>query len=45
MDNSSAYQYLFKYIIVGDTAVGKTGLLARLTNSHFNNNHDMTIGV
>lgn len=41
------YNYLFKYIIVGNTCVGKTCFLARTTGFYkdFNIIHDITIGV
>jgi Ras-related protein Rab-2A len=37
--------YIFKYIIIGDTAVGKSSILLRFTNNQFQQNHDYTIGV
>lgn len=39
------YKYLFKYIIVGDTAVGKSCLLLQFTDKRFTPVHDLTIGV
>eukprot|EP01118_Nematostelium_gracile_P004644 TRINITY_DN154_c0_g1_i2.p1 TRINITY_DN154_c0_g1~~TRINITY_DN154_c0_g1_i2.p1 ORF type:complete len:200 (-),score=63.58 TRINITY_DN154_c0_g1_i2:65-664(-) len=39
------YKYLFKYIIVGDTAVGKSCLLLQFTDKRFQPIHDLTIGV
>ena len=39
------YNYLFKYIIVGDTAVGKSCLLLQFTDKRFQAIHDLTIGV
>jgi len=36
---------LFKYIIVGDTAVGKSCLLLQFTDKKFQSQHDLTIGV
>jgi len=36
---------LFKYIIVGDTAVGKSCLLLQFTDKRFQPVHDLTIGV
>eukprot|EP01096_Ripella_sp_DP13-Kostka_P016652 TRINITY_DN817_c0_g1_i1.p1 TRINITY_DN817_c0_g1~~TRINITY_DN817_c0_g1_i1.p1 ORF type:complete len:198 (+),score=79.14 TRINITY_DN817_c0_g1_i1:104-697(+) len=39
------YKYLFKYIIVGDQAVGKSCLLLRFTDNRFQPVHDLTIGV
>ena len=40
-----SYDYLFKYIIIGDTGVGKSCLLLQFTDSRFRNDHDLTIGV
>eukprot|EP01105_Mastigella_eilhardi_P016867 TRINITY_DN3862_c0_g1_i1.p1 TRINITY_DN3862_c0_g1~~TRINITY_DN3862_c0_g1_i1.p1 ORF type:complete len:221 (-),score=67.06 TRINITY_DN3862_c0_g1_i1:144-806(-) len=39
------YKYLFKYIIVGDTAVGKSCLLLQFTDKRFQPVHDLTLGV
>eukprot|EP01054_Gregarina_sp_Poly1_P006299 Gregarina_sp_Poly_1__6298@NODE_3348_length_1160_cov_151_387923_g65_i2_p1_GENE_NODE_3348_length_1160_cov_151_387923_g65_i2NODE_3348_length_1160_cov_151_387923_g65_i2_p1_ORF_typecomplete_len211_score28_40Ras/PF00071_22/4_2e66Roc/PF08477_13/9e26Arf/PF00025_21/2_5e19GTP_EFTU/PF00009_27/1_2e06FeoB_N/PF02421_18/9_5e07Gtr1_RagA/PF04670_12/2_5e06MMR_HSR1/PF01926_23/2e05RsgA_GTPase/PF03193_16/2_5RsgA_GTPase/PF03193_16/0_12SRPRB/PF09439_10/0_00024AAA_22/PF13401_6/0_00047Septin/PF00735_18/0_00042ATPase/PF0 len=39
------YHYLFKYIIIGDTGVGKSCLLLQFTDKRFRNDHDLTIGV
>jgi Ras-related protein Rab-2A len=39
------YHYLFKYIIVGDTSVGKSCLLLNYTEKRFTEEHDTTIGV
>jgi len=39
------YKHLFKYIIVGDTAVGKSCLLLQFTDKRFQHVHDLTIGV
>jgi len=39
------YKHLFKYIIVGDTAVGKSCLLLQFTDKKFQSQHDLTIGV
>ncbi len=35
----------FRYIIIGDTEVGKSSLLLQFTERQFNNAHEMTIGV
>ena len=37
--------YLFKYIILGDTGVGKSCILLRFTDGRFRDSHDLTIGV
>eukprot|EP01104_Vermistella_antarctica_P003961 TRINITY_DN1436_c0_g2_i1.p1 TRINITY_DN1436_c0_g2~~TRINITY_DN1436_c0_g2_i1.p1 ORF type:complete len:212 (-),score=49.45 TRINITY_DN1436_c0_g2_i1:465-1100(-) len=43
--SSSSYSYLFKYIIIGDTGVGKSCLLLQFTDKRFQPVHDLTIGV
>eukprot|EP01120_Amphizonella_sp_Union-15-10_P005593 TRINITY_DN166_c0_g3_i4.p1 TRINITY_DN166_c0_g3~~TRINITY_DN166_c0_g3_i4.p1 ORF type:complete len:193 (+),score=30.24 TRINITY_DN166_c0_g3_i4:41-580(+) len=40
-----SYAYLFKYIIIGDTGVGKSCLLLQFTDKRFQPIHDLTIGV
>merc|ERR1712187_446383 len=40
-----SYSYLFKYIIIGDTGVGKSCLLLQFTDKRFRSDHDLTIGV
>mmetsp|Transcript_4257 Transcript_4257/g.7044 ORF Transcript_4257/g.7044 Transcript_4257/m.7044 type:complete len:212 (+) Transcript_4257:97-732(+) len=40
-----AYAYLFKYVVVGDSSVGKSCLLLNFTDKRFRQEHDMTIGV
>ncbi|OON18023.1 Ras family protein [Opisthorchis viverrini] len=40
-----AYEYLFKYIIIGDTGVGKSCLLLQFTDRRFQAVYDLTIGV
>lgn len=40
-----SHQYLFKYIIIGDSGVGKSCLLLRFTDKRFEASHDLTIGV
>jgi hypothetical protein len=42
---SNTYSYLFKYIIIGDTGVGKSCLLLQFTDKRFQQVHDLTIGV
>ncbi|ORX85488.1 ras-domain-containing protein [Basidiobolus meristosporus CBS 931.73] len=41
----TSYAYLFKYIIIGDTGVGKSCLLLQFTDKRFQPAHDLTIGV
>lgn len=40
-----AWHYVFKFIITGDAAVGKSSLLVRLTDQRFLANPDPTLGV
>ncbi len=42
---SYSYAYVFKYIIVGDSSVGKSCLLLQFTDQRFKAAHDLTIGV
>ena len=44
-DGAMSYAYLFKYIIIGDTGVGKSCLLLQFTDKRFQPVHDLTIGV
>jgi Ras-related protein Rab-1A len=39
------YDYLLKYVIVGNSAVGKSSLLLRFTDDEFNKSYLTTIGV
>ena len=41
----SSYSYLFKYIVIGDTSVGKSCLLLQFLEKKFKFDHDTTIGV
>ncbi|NVM56376.1 MAG: GTP-binding protein, partial [Candidatus Helarchaeota archaeon] len=41
----SDYDYLFKVIVVGDGAVGKTALTIRFAEGRFQDHYKMTIGV
>ena len=45
MQGSYSYSYVFKYIIVGDSSVGKSCLLLQFTDQRFKAAHDLTIGV
>jgi len=40
-----AHHFLFKYIIIGDSGVGKSCLLLQFTDKRFEPVHDLTIGV
>jgi len=41
----SDYEYIFKYIIIGDSSVGKTSLISSLMNASFKKEYTTTIGV
>lgn len=40
-----SYDYLFKYIVIGDTGTGKSCLLLQFTDKRFQHVHDLTVGV
>lgn len=42
---SGEHDYLFKMLIIGDTAVGKSALLLRFCDKLFNSTYVTTIGV
>lgn len=42
---STSFEYIFKYIIVGDSGVGKSSIMLQFTDKRFKQVHDMTIGV
>ncbi|XP_010553589.1 PREDICTED: ras-related protein RABA5c-like [Tarenaya hassleriana] len=44
-DNEGGEEYLFKVVIIGDSAVGKSNLLSRYTRNEFNAHSKATIGV
>ncbi|KAJ3449958.1 ras-related protein rab-2a [Anaeramoeba flamelloides] len=39
-----SFDYLFKFIIIGDSAVGKSCLLLQFTDHRFVTTHDLTLG-
>ena len=39
------HEYLFKYIIVGDSGCGKSSLLLQFTDQRFSSELDITVGV
>ena len=45
MNLSNRYDYSFKFIVIGDTGVGKTSLIGRLIENRFDPNHEFTVGV
>ena len=45
MEKLKAYDLLMKMVFVGDSGVGKTNLLTRITEDRFHVQHFSTIGV
>ena len=45
MNKRNDYEYLFKFILIGDSNVGKSCLLMRLLEGRFKNQHEPTLGV
>lgn len=45
MSNTQLFDYLLKYIIVGDSGVGKSMLLLSYIQKRFKEEHEVTIGV
>ncbi|ERN18297.1 hypothetical protein AMTRI_Chr10g5230 [Amborella trichopoda] len=45
MEEEEGEEYLFKVVIIGDSAVGKSNLLSRYARNEFNPNSKATIGV
>jgi GTPase SAR1 family protein len=43
--SSKAYDYLFKLLLIGDSAVGKTCILFRFSDDSFNSTFISTIGA
>jgi len=39
------YKYLFDFVIVGETGVGKSCILTQFTDQKFNKSHEATIGI
>ena len=42
---ANIYNYLFKYIIIGDSSVGKSNLLMKFAHNKFTEDYQATIGV
>ena len=40
-----SFNYLLKYVIVGDASVGKSNLLLRYSHGQFREEYQLTIGV
>ena len=45
MSLSNRFDYSFKFILVGDTGVGKTSIINRFVENRFDFNHSFTVGV
>ena len=43
--SSFNFNYLLKYIVIGDSSVGKSNILLRYTHNQFNEEYQSTIGV
>jgi len=39
------YNYTLKFIVIGDSSVGKSNLLLQFTDKRFEHTHDVTIGI
>lgn len=45
MSNQNEYDYLLKYLIIGNSGVGKSCLLLRYSDNEYSDKHIITIGV
>ena len=45
MEKSLEFDYLFKYILVGEASVGKSTILNRFIHGYFNSDLNPTMGV
>ena len=45
MDDVLNFNFLLKYIVIGDSSVGKSNILLKYTNEKFNEDYQATIGV
>jgi len=45
MASSDDYEFLLKFIVIGDSGVGKSCLLLQFTDERFQEAHDLTLGV
>ena len=43
--STGSFEYVFKYIIIGDPSVGKSCILNQFLNNNFNEDYDITVGV
>lgn len=42
---NDSYKYVFKYIIIGNPAVGKSSLLSQYLNEVFPEEYEVTVGI
>jgi GTPase SAR1 family protein len=40
-----SYEYVFKYLVIGEIGVGKSSLLLRFSGNNFDQNYGPTVGV
>ncbi|CAM5998969.1 unnamed protein product [Sphagnum balticum] len=45
MNQVTRFDYSFKFILVGDTGVGKTSIISRFIDNKFEGHHEFTVGV
>ena len=45
LDKATRTDFSFKLILVGDSAVGKSALMQRVTSNDFVEDHEVTVGV
>ena len=43
--SETVYDYIFKYIVIGDSGTGKTSLCNSFVQNRFDPYHDPTIGI
>jgi len=43
--SNSLYNYVFKYIIIGNPSVGKSCILNQFLNNEFIAEYDVTVGI
>ncbi|CAK72546.1 unnamed protein product (macronuclear) [Paramecium tetraurelia] len=44
-EQSLDFDYMFKFVIIGDSSVGKSCILSRINGNTFKDNHEVTLGV
>ena len=45
VDKTTKTDLVFKLILIGDSAVGKSALMQRVTTNDFTDDHEVTVGV